>query len=108
VKVDKSQQDPDDQIFWRILSFVSFAFVIALFVMVSSRAGMRGMGLTAVVHSITLFVTQKIPYGIEGREPIGNITGLPAVLIAMLILVIGVAMLVLPDFMLDLFGWSDE
>lgn len=93
---------------WRIASFVAFAVVVALFLSVSSQAGMRGAGVVMLVVSGVQVVTRRIPYGWEGREPSGYITGAPAVVVGMLMGAVGVAMLAQPELMLVLFGWSEK
>ena len=69
---------------------------------------MRGMGVVMLAHACTHMVTRSIPYGWEGREPSGYITGIPAVLLGLFMAIIGIAMLAVPDFMLVLFGWDIE
>ena len=92
---------------WRIASFAAFAVVVGLFVFVSSKAGMQGMGVLTLAGSGVQLATRRIPYGWERREPSGHITGVPAVVLSLLLGVLGMAMLLRPELMLVLFGWSD-
>lgn len=92
----------------RWVGFCGFAAVAALFTLASSKAGMRGLGVLMLVHAGKYLKEGSIPYGWEGREPSGYITGIGAILLGVLIGLLGVAMLVSPDLMLRLFGWSDE
>ena len=92
---------------WRVASIVAFALVVVLFMFVSSKAGMRGMGALTLVGAGVQLATRRIPYGWEGREPSGHITGVPAIVLSLLMGAVGVAMLARPDLMLVLFGWSD-
>jgi hypothetical protein len=98
---------PEQLSLWRVASFVAFAVVVALFLLVSSKAGMRGAGVVMLVVSEIHLVTRRIPYGWEGREPSGYITGVPAVMVGMLTGAVGAAMLAYPELMLALFGWSN-
>jgi hypothetical protein len=98
---------PERLSLWRIASFVAFAVVVGLFVLVSSKAGMRGMGLLTLAASGVQLATRRIPYGWEGREPTGHITGVPAVVLSLLLGGLGMAMLVRPELMLVLLGWGD-
>jgi len=66
------------------------------------------MGILILAGAGVQLMTRLIPYGVRGREPSGYITGIPAVFLSLLMGLLGVAMLVVPDFMLILFGWSDE
>lgn len=92
---------------WRLVGFAGFAAVVALFLLVSSKAGIRGVGALLLVGAAVQLATRRIPYGWEGREPSGHITGFPAVLLSLLMGAAGIAMLVRPDLMLMLFGWGD-
>jgi hypothetical protein len=93
---------------WRVAGFVAFIVVVALFQLVSSRAGMMGVGIMVLAGALPQMVTRRIPYGWEGREPSGYITGIPAVLLSLLICAAGLAMLLQPEFMLALLGWSSK
>jgi hypothetical protein len=92
---------------WRIAGFAAFAVVVALFVFVNSKAGMQGMGVLTLAGAGVQLATRRIPYGWEGREPSGHITGVPAVVLSLLMGILGIAMLARPQLMLALFGWSD-
>ena len=92
----------------RIASFCAFAAVVALFMLVSSKAGMRGLGVSMLIGAGVQAFTRRIPYGIEGREPSGYITGSAAVLLSLLMGLVGVAMVAQPDLVLALFGWDAE
>jgi hypothetical protein len=91
---------------WRIAQILSVVAVGAVFIWGGGRQGMRGLGILMLVGMCSQLRTRRIPYGWEGREPSGYVTGLPAVLIALLYGAAGVLMLAQPDFMLYLFGWD--
>lgn len=84
----------------------SFAIGVALFLLVGSRAGMRWMGVVTLAGAVVQIVQRRIAYGWEGREPSGYITGIPAVVLGVLLGALGAAMLVRTDFMLAVFGWD--
>ena len=98
-------QDPINR--WSILGFCCFAAVICLFTLVSPVAGMRGLGIVTIGSALGGIVSRRIPYGWEGREPSGQITGGLAVALSLLFGCLGVAMLTRPKLMLVLFGWGD-
>lgn len=99
---------PESSSVWRIAGWVSFAVTAALFMFVSSRAGMRWLGVVMLVGAAVQIIQRRIAYGWEGRAPSGYITGTPAVLLGLLLGALGLAMLAKPDFMLVLFGWEGQ
>lgn len=92
---------------WRTVSFAAFAVMAFLFLFVSSRAGMRGLGVVMLIGSGAQIAARRIPYGWEGKEPSGYITGFPALLVSLLMGTLGMAMIFQPALMLTLFGWKD-
>lgn len=89
---------------WRVIEFGAFIVVVALFQLVSYKAGMMGVGVMMLAGAVFQLVTRRIPYGWEGAEPSGYITGIPAVLLSLLMCAAGFAMLLQPEFMLALLG----
>jgi hypothetical protein len=106
VTVDKLKPRPDNRPFWRVASFCACVIVVVLFILVSSKAGMRGIGVVMLAGACAHLIKRSIPYGWEGQEPSGYITGIPAVLLGLLMVVAGLVMLVLPEFILVLLGWG--
>lgn len=92
----------------RLAALAAFVVVVALFQLVSSKAGMRGMGVVMLVGAGGQLVTRRIPYGIEGYEPSGYITGKFAVILSLLMGLVGIVMVAQPELMLALFGWSND
>ncbi|WP_332852238.1 hypothetical protein [Duganella sp. S19_KUP01_CR8] len=92
---------------WRTVSFAAFAVMVALFLFVSSKAGIRALGVMMLIGAGVQIAARRIPYGLEGKEPSGYITGFPALLVSLLIGTIGIAMIVQPELMLALFEWAD-
>jgi hypothetical protein len=87
--------------------WVSFVAVVALFLLVSTKAGTRGMGVSIVVGSILHYLSGKgIEYGWEGRPPAGYITGWPAKLITAAFALTGLAIAVWPEVAMGIFGWD--
>lgn len=97
---------PDERSHWRSVRLMAFVIVVALFSLVSLQAGMRGLGVSMMIAAAVQITARRIPYGWEGKEPSGYITGFPAVLISLLMGGFGMMMIMLPDFMLTLFGWA--
>jgi len=92
---------------WSILGLCGFVAIVCLFTLVSAVAGMRGLGVIAIGSAVGGIVSRRIPYGWEGRDPSGHITGGVAVALSVLFGCLGIAMLVRPQLMLILFGWSE-
>jgi hypothetical protein len=92
---------------WRTMAFVTFVVVLTLFLFASSKAGVRCLGVMMSVGAGVKIVMGRIPYGWDGREPSGYITGFPAVLVGLLMAILGIVMVMQPDLMLALFGWTD-
>ncbi len=93
---------------WSILGFCCLAAIVCLFTFVDPVAGMRGLGVATIGSALGGIVSRRIPYGWEGREPSGHITGGLAVALSLLLGGLGLAMLVRPRLMLILFGWSEQ
>lgn len=91
-----------------LLGLVAFGAVVALFLFVSTKAGTRGMGVLMLLAALLQQVRGRIAYGWEGRPPSGYITGPLATGLNLLFAVIGVAMLIWPEVVSGIFGWSDR
>ena len=91
---------------WDFARFGALAIVIALFLFISAKAGMRGLGAIAFVNAGVLAIMRRIPLGTEGGEPSAYITGVPAVLLSLLMGLIGIAMVAQPELALALLGWD--
>ena len=92
---------------WWAVGFVGLLVIVALFTFVSSKAGMRGLGVVTLSQATVHLISRRIPYGWEGRQPSGYITGTAAVIVAALLALLGLAMLAKPELMLVLFGWAE-
>ncbi|MRW92851.1 hypothetical protein GJ699_22895 [Duganella sp. FT80W] len=92
---------------WRIVRFAAFAVMVVLFIFVASKAGIMGAGVIMLIDAGLHIAECRIPYGWEGKEPSGYLTGLPALLVSLLTGVLGITMIILPELMLTLVGWSD-
>ena len=67
----------------QLVEIGAFIVVVALFAVVGSTAGMRGVGVMAVVGAIEHLIDRRVAYGWEGHERSGHIIGLPAMLLSL-------------------------
>ena len=81
--------------------------VAALFLVFGSSVGMRGLGCLIVLRVLIGWKSARIPYGWEGHEPTGYITGVLARTLLGLGGLIGAWMVWEPDLWLAIFGWAD-
>jgi hypothetical protein len=91
-----------------LLGLMAFAAVVALFLLVSTTAGTRGMGVLILLAALLQQVRGRIAYGWEGRPPLGYITGPLVTGLNLLFAAIGVAMLIWPEVVVGIFGWGDR
>ena len=91
---------------WKFIEIAQFIAIVALFLFVGPKAGIRAVGVSLLVWAAAYLLTRRIPYGWEGQEPSGHVTGFAAVLISLVMCAAGAAMLVGPDFMLEVLGWK--
>ena len=91
---------------WGLIEFAAFVLIVALFAFVGPKAGMRGMGVAMLVVAAAQLITRRIPYGWEGREPSGYLSGTAAVVVGVLAGILALAMLFKTEFMLEMLGWG--
>ena len=91
-----------------LLETACFAAIVGLFVLVSAVAGTRAMGVAMLAGAVLQQVRGRIPYGWEGREPLGFLTGGLAIVVNLIMAAIGVALAIWPHAAMNIFGWSSE
>jgi hypothetical protein len=89
-----------------ILQTVLFAIVVALFVFVGNKAGTRAVGCLMIFGAVWQQLKGSIPYGWEGQEPSGFLTGWLALILNIIFAALGFAMLVWPEVAMGILGWS--
>ncbi|WP_140637385.1 hypothetical protein [Methylibium rhizosphaerae] len=92
---------------WPVGKYVGVALVVAAFAFSGERAGARAIGLFVMVQAFVLLSAKRIPYGWEGQEPSGYITGPLVQVLAFLLGGLGAAFVARPEFMLNLFGFTE-
>lgn len=89
------------------IGVLSFVAVVAIWLFVSDRAGMRAFGVSILVGAVFSQLSGKgVPYGWEGRAPSGYITGWGALVFNGSMGVVGVAVVAWPDVVLGILGWD--
>jgi hypothetical protein len=101
---EAEQQEPS---WWRVGKYIGFALVVAAFAMGGERVGGRAVGLFIVLQAYILLQTKRLPYGWEGQDPSGHITGPVVQVLAVLWGGLGAAFIARPTFMLGLLGFVD-
>jgi hypothetical protein len=91
---------------WEILIFLGSCVVALCFIFGSVRLGTRALGLAVQGHAAAMLLSRRIPYGWTGRMPSGYITGIPAVLLSLLMFSVGTVMLFWPEIIISIFGWD--
>ena len=80
-------------------------FVVAVLSFVWDRLyGYRIIGLGCIGFGLWAAIRRRIPYGIEGKAPIGYITGMLAVVVGAAMAGLGLLLLLSPTIMDDYFG----
>ena len=91
-----------------LFEIACFAVVAGLFMFVSAVAGTRAAGVAMLAGAVLQQVRGRIPYGWEGREPSGFLTGGTAKVVNLIMAAIGVALAIWPRAAMNIFGWSNE
>lgn len=86
----------------------AFLVVVALFVIVSTKVGTRGMGFLMIAGALKQQFDGRIEYGWEGRPSSGYIIGWPAAVINLIIGLAGLAVVVWPEVAMGVFGWNQK
>ncbi len=83
---------------WRTLlpQVALFAVMVLAFVVFGSRVGWRVVGVVVLVCGIQSLRQGRVGIAIEGREPF-HLTGKPAVVTSVLIIVVALVLLVFPE-----------
>jgi hypothetical protein len=92
---------------WRIGKYLGFALVMATFAFAGERAGARAAGVLVIAQAYILLSAKRLPYGWEGREPTGYITGPLIQVLAVLLGGLGAAFVAKPTLMLGLLGFGE-
>jgi hypothetical protein len=92
---------------WRVGKYIGVALVIATFAFAGERAGARAVGLFVIAQAYVLLSARRIPYGWEGQEPSGYITGPLVQVLAVLLGGLGAAFVARPALMLGVFGFAE-
>jgi hypothetical protein len=89
---------------WRVVELAAVFAVVVLFLFVGNRAGMRGLGVLTIAHAVVTLLDKRLPYGWEGQEPSGYLTGGIVKVYAVALAALGLTLLVRPDVVLALLG----
>ena len=88
-----------------IIFFISF--VVAYF-MFGANAAVKILGVAAVCVGVVWFLRQRVPFGIEGKAPIGEMRGYIARIAGIAILIIGLLMFTYSVQVACSIGWAED
>lgn len=89
---------------WRVLEQGGFVLTLVVFFLAGKNAGVRMMGLSMLVFACHCLFVRRIPYGVEGQEPIGYLTGILAFFCGLIALGVAIFMILKPALVLDIFS----
>jgi len=92
---------------WRVGKYIGVAAVLAAFFFAGELVGARASGLLVIAQAYVLLSVKRIPYGWEGQEPSGYITGPFVQVLSTLLGGLGAAFVARPALMLGLFGFGE-
>lgn len=104
MNTDKPQANDSGE--FSLLGLAAFLVVVLLFILVSTKAGTRGVGICMMVGALIQQFSGRIEYGWEGRPPSGYIIGWVAKTLNLIFGILGLAMLIWPDVAMGIFGWD--
>ncbi len=81
--------------------------IAALFLFLGESVGMRGLGCVIFASALIGWKSGRIPYGWQGHEPSGYITGVPAKALFVLCGLVGSWMVWDPELWLAILDWAD-
>ncbi|MFZ6874096.1 hypothetical protein ACO0LF_18720 [Undibacterium sp. Di27W] len=101
----KNMQDKqlEDTAGFYFLETLLFIISMVIFIFVGEKAGMRFMGLLMLFFACRTLLVRRVPYGMEGQEPIGYLTGVPAVIAGVVELLLAGFVILRPAMVLDFF-----
>lgn len=96
---------PAEPSFWET---IVFCFIAAVFLFVSFEAGMRMVGIAAIIGAVVISLNRRVTYGWKGHEPSGCISGIPAILFGLLQGTAGIFMLLQPELILAILAGTHK
>ncbi|PXX41528.1 hypothetical protein [Undibacterium pigrum] len=98
---DKEQLE--DTAGFQFFETLLFIITIALFFFVGEKASIRFSGFVMLFFACRTLLIRRLPYGIEGQEPMGYLTGIPAIISGLIGLLLAALMIFRPAQVLDFF-----
>src|SRR5690606_9828838 len=90
----------------RILGYAVFVALVVVFFAFGPAMLARALGIVLVAGGLYSSLQGSIPYGIEGREPSGYLTGIPARLISVLAILLGLSAAIAAPTAACILGWA--
>lgn len=84
----------------------AFLVVVALFLLVSTKAGTRAVGICMIAGALIQQWAGRIAYGWEDRPPSGYITGWLATVLNLFFGTLGLGVVIWPEVAMGILGWD--
>jgi hypothetical protein len=91
-----------------VVGMLAFLAVVALFILVSAKAGTRAVGACMVAGALIQHREGRIAFGWEGQPPSGYITGWLARLLSLIFGALGLAVSIWPEVAMAILGWDRQ
>lgn len=97
------KQQLEDTAVFRLFEMLLFIITALLFIFVGEKAGMRFSGFVMLFFACRTLLIRRESYGLEGQEPMGYLTGIPAIISGLIGLLLAALMIFRPVQVLDFF-----
>jgi len=92
--------------FEKILGYAVFVALVVVFFAFGPVMLTRAVGIVLAAGGLYSFLQGSIPYGIEGREPSGYLTGITARLISVVAILLGLSAAIAAPKAACILGWA--
>ena len=91
-----------------VVGLVAFAIVVFIFLFASFRAGTRAFGVSMVLGAVQQQWRGRIPYRWGGRPVSRPSKGWFENLLNAAVGIVGLAIVIWPDVVMEFFGWDEQ
>ena len=88
-----------------IIFFISF---VAAYFVAGASAAVKVLGVAAIFVGLVWFLRRRVPFGVEGEAPIGEIRGYVARIMGVAMLIVGLLLFAYSIQVACSVGWAEE